>query len=237
MQRTQNSPHCQTCPTRSQSVFCDLMKPHLEKMDKAKTENQYKPRQVIFYEGNQPYGLYCISEGKIKIYKSDLEGHQHIVRLAGPGDILGYRALLSGDSYEATSETLEPSRICFFDKTTFFHILETHPTTAFNVMGLLAKDLGVAERQTLNITHKNLRERLAELFLIFKGRYGKAVDDGILLDINLTREELAELIGATQESVIRTISDFRQEGLVIVNGRSITIKDTQKLIKVANLAE
>lgn len=229
--------HCQTCSTRDKGVFCNLIKSHLEDIDKAKTSNQYKTHQIIFYEGNQPYGLYCIVEGKIKIYKTDAEGHQQIVRLAGPGDILGYRALLSGEPYEASSETLEPSVICFFDKSTFFRILETHPTTAFNVMKLLAKDLGTAEKQTLSITHKNLRERLAELFLTFKNRYGKRVNGGVLLDINLTREELAELIGATQESVIRMISDFREEGLITVDGRFVTIKDAQKLTTVAHLSE
>lgn len=237
MQSKQTFLHCTTCSTRDRGVFCDLVESHLEDMDKAKTTNQYKQRQIIFYEGNRPYGVYCVSEGKVKIYKSDLEGHQQIVRLAGPGDILGYRALLSGQPYEATAETLESSTICFFDKVTFFRILETHPTTSFHVMKLLAKDLGTAEKQTLNITHKNLRERLAELFLVFGNRYGKKINGGVLLDINLTREEFAELIGATQESVIRTISDFREEGLIVVDGRSITIKDQKKLNQVANLTE
>lgn len=104
-------------------------------------------------------------------------------------------------------------------------------------MGLLAKDLGAAEKQTLSITHKNVRERLAELLLIFKSRYGQKVNEGILLGIDLTRGEFSELIGATQESVIRAMSDFRQEGLISVNGRSITIKDPQKLTTVASLVE
>lgn len=237
MPRQEPSLSCQKCSTRERGVFCQLSENHLEEIEKAKTTNHYRPHQVIFYEGNRPYGLYCVSEGKIKIYKSDTEGHQQIVRLAGAGDILGYRALISGDSYEATAETLEPSRICFFDKATFFKVLEIHPMTAFHVMKLLAKDLGNAEKKALSITHKNVRERLAELLLIFKKRYGKKVNEGILLDINLTREELSEFIGTTQESVIRTLSDFRQEGLVTLNGRSVIIKNIQKLVTIANLPE
>lgn len=229
--------YCQTCPTREKSVFCDLLEPLLQEMEKSKTANQYKAHQVIFYEGNQPYGLYCVSDGDIKIYKSDIEGHQQIVRLAGPGDILGYRALLSGQSYEATAETLKPSRICFFDKSTFFKVLESHPTTAFHVMELLAKDLGKAERKTLSIAHKNVRERLAELLLILKTQYGKKTDNGIMLDILLTREEISELIGTSQESVIRTMSDFRKEKLIRVTGRSIVITNMPKLLTVANLPE
>ena len=229
--------HCEACPSRASGVFCDLVHPLLGEMDTAKTNNNYKSHQVIFYEGNQPYGVYCVSAGKIKIFKSDVEGHQQIVRLAGPGDILGYRALLAGEPYEATAETIEKAHICFFDKKTFFHILETHPATTFHVMSKLATDLGSSEKQTMNITHKNIRERLAELLLIFQRKYGKKNKEGVLLDINLTREEMAELIGTTQESVIRTISDFKEEGLILVNGRSIMLKNTPKLIDIANISE
>lgn len=237
MERKQASPHCQTCSTREKGVFCDLMEFHLEEMDKNKTANLYQPHQVIFYEGNLPYGIYCIAEGKIKVYKSDTEGHQQIVRLAGPGDILGYRALLANEHYEATAETLETAKICFFDKKTLYHILETHPTTAFHVMKLIADDLGIAEKKTLSFTHKNVRERLAELLLAFKNRYGKKVNGGFLLDIHLTREEFSSLIGTTQESVIRAMSDFKEEGIITTEGRSITIMDTPKLVAVANLVE
>src|SRR3989344_5314425 len=165
--------HCQTCSTRGTSVFCDLGSEHLQQLDAAKTTNQYKPHQIVFYEGNQPYGLYCIKTGKIKVYKMDADGHQQIVRLAGPGDIIGYRCLLEGSPYTATAETLEEATICFFDKKTFIHVLETHPKTAFHVMAALASDLRRAEDQMTNIVHKNVRERLAELFLTFNVRYGE----------------------------------------------------------------
>ena len=135
---------CSTCPSRERGVFCDLSPTHLKNIDAAKVTNHYLPRQIIFYEGNNSYGLYCVSSGKVKIYKSDAHGHQQIVRLAGPGDIMGYRCLLANEPYMATAETLEESHICFMDRTTFNHLLETHPQTAFHVMSLLAHDLGVA---------------------------------------------------------------------------------------------
>jgi len=229
--------HCKTCSTRGKSVFCDLSSDHLQEIDTAKTTNDYRPHQVIFYEGNQPYGLYCINSGKVKIYKMDADGHQQIVRLAGPGDIMGYRCLLAGQPYTATAETLEEAHVCFVDKKTFFHVLETHPATAFHVMTLLAGDLGKAEQQITNIVHKNIRERLAELLLVFKSKYGEKGKTGIKLNINLTREELAELIGTTQESVIRLISEFKQDKLIAVAGREITLIDLPKIIQTANLAD
>ncbi|MBI4411955.1 MAG: Crp/Fnr family transcriptional regulator [Deltaproteobacteria bacterium] len=229
--------HCKTCSTRGKSVFCDLSADHLHEIDSAKTTNHYKSHQVIFYEGNQPYGLYCVSAGKIKIYKMDADGHQQIVRLAGPGDIMGYRCLLAGQPYTSSAETLEESEICFVDKKTFFQILGSHPTTAFNVMTLLATDLGRAERQIANMVHKNIRERLAELFLVFKNKYGEKTKKGVKLNITLTREEIAELIGTTQESVIRLISEFKQDNLITVAGREITLLDLPRLTETANLAD
>lgn len=229
--------HCQTCSSRGKSVFCDLSEEHLCEIDKAKTGNHYKRHQIVFYEGNQPYGLYCISSGKIKVFKVDEQGHQQIVRLAGPGDILGYRCLLSNEPYLATAEAIEDANICFLDKNTFFHILETHPSTALHVMSKLAEDLGQAEKQMINIVHKNIRERLAELFLIFEKKYGEKIANGVRLNISLTREELAELIGTTQESVIRLMSEFKEDGLIHVDGRTVTILNKKKLIETANLPE
>lgn len=81
----------------------------------------------------------------------DPEGDQQIVRLAGPGDLMGYRSLLAAEAYSATAETLEEAQICFIDKKTFFHVLETHPSRAFHVLSALAHDLGRAESQMVNL--------------------------------------------------------------------------------------
>lgn len=231
------SRHCQTCQSRGRSVFCDLSAEHLKAIDAAKTSNHYQPHQILFYEGNQPLGLYCITSGKVKIYKIDADGHQQIVRLAGSGDVIGYRSLLAGEPYSATAETLEEADICFIDSRTFLHILETHPATAFHVMTALAQDLGHAEQQIVNLTHKNIRERLAELFLTFEKKYGEKVGKNVRLNILLTREEWAELIGTTQESLIRLMSEFKQDGLIAVEGRAITLLDIPKLMETANLPE
>lgn len=234
--KPKTSLHCETCDKREKSVFCDLSEKHCEEIDSTKTTNIYQPRQIIFYEGNHPYGLYCINSGKVKIYKTDpAQGNHQIVRLAGAGDILGYRCLLSGESYTATAETLEEATICFIDKNSFFHLLQTHPKTASNVMTLLATDLGHAEKQLLNLSHKNIRERLAEIFLVLKNKYGRKTGQGIELEIELTRQEMADLIGTTQESLIRLISDFKKEGLVLAKGRKITLCNLPKLIEAANL--
>jgi len=228
---------CQTCASRKKSVFCDLGEEHFKELDEAKVFNHYKPKQFIFYGGNQPCGVYCVFSGKVKIFKTDPEGHQQIVRLAGPGDILGYRSLLACEPYAASAEALEEVSACFLDRRTFYHILETHPVTTFRILSSLAQELGKAELQVINLAHKNVRERFAELLLILKKKYGEKSSKGIRLKIALTREELAELIGTTQESVIRLITEFKNDGLVAVERRDIVLLDIPKLVKTANLPE
>lgn len=220
---------CYDCIHLEESVFCDLGGEHLARLDAAKTLNCYQPRQVIFYEGNEPFGIHCVCSGQVKIYKSDPQGRQHIIRLLGSGDAMGHRSLLAGTVYSASAETLTDATVCFIDKKTFLHILETHPTTAMHVMCMLARDLEKQQEHSVGLVHKNVRERLAELLLAFQVRFGRKTKKGIELEILLTREELAELIGTTQESVIRLLSEFRQEGVVETNGRLITLLHPQKL--------
>lgn len=232
-----SSLHCETCSSRGKGVFCDLSDAHLKELDSAKTHNHYKPKQHIFYEGNQPYGIYCVASGKVKIFKTDPDGHQQIVRLASGGDLLGYRSLLAGEPYSASAEALEEVNACFVDKRTFYHILDTHPVTALHVLTNLAKDLGRAESQMVNLAHKNVRERFAEILLILQKKYGEKGGKGIRLKISLTREELAELIGTTQESVIRLMTEFKTDGLIAVDGRDITLLNVPKIFETANLPE
>src|SRR3990167_5095219 len=95
--------HCQECSTRGIGIFCSMAEPLVSELDRAKTTNYYHKKQIIFYEGNQPYGLYCISSGIVKLYKTGMEGQQQIVRMAKSGDILGYRSLFAGENYSATA--------------------------------------------------------------------------------------------------------------------------------------
>ncbi len=228
-------PECDQCETRPKSLFCDLNEEHLQELNHAKTCNEYHVNQILFYEGNQPHGIFCVKQGKIKIYKSDSNGNQQIVRLAGPGDLVGFRSLLAKQPYTATAETIENARICFVDKTTFLHLIESHPVTALSVIENLAKELGNAENNIMKMVHRNVRERLAELFLNFQFKYGNKVGKNIELDIHLSREEMAQLIGTTQESVIRLMSEFKQDKIINVEGRKITIINLDALLERANL--
>ncbi|MBI2082129.1 MAG: Crp/Fnr family transcriptional regulator [Deltaproteobacteria bacterium] len=228
-------PRCEVCPSRLLGVFCTLEGGVLDEFNKHKTTNEYKKGQVIFYEGNQAYGLYCIFSGKVKLYKTGVDGKQQIVRIVGPGDLLGYRAFFSDEPYHATGEVLEDATICCIDKNAFLSVLAKNSQLAFNVIKKMSKDLRVAEDLATSIAQKSVRERMAELLLMLKETYGKQTKKGHVIEIHLSREELAEMIGITQETAIRLLSEFKKDGMIEVKDREITVLDSKSLLETAGI--
>lgn len=228
-----NAPRCEDCKCRCHGIFRDLSVELLEKLSHARIYNTYKPHQVIFYEGNQPFGIFGIYSGRVKIYKSDALGHQQIVRIVGAGDLIGYRCILANEPYTATAETLSDVEACFIDKKNFFKLIEQAPQTAFNIMQSLATDLRGAEEKHIKLVHKNVRERFAELLLNFSVQYGKKCSQGIELGIQLSRDEMAGIIGSSSESVIRMMSEFKNERLIDVQGRKIILLNLPLLKKAS----
>jgi CRP/FNR family transcriptional regulator, polysaccharide utilization system transcription regulator len=226
---------CTTCQSRVLGVLCSMDKAGLEECTHHKTTNQYKKGQVIFYEGNQAYGLYCIFSGRVKLVKTGVDGRQQIVRIAGPGDLLGYRSLFAEEPYAATAEVLEDATICCIDRNAFFPLLAKNPQLSLNIIKKLAHELREAEDMATSIAHRSVRERMAELLLMLQSTYGKPVKAGIRIDIQLSREEMAEMIGITQETAIRLLSEFKKDGLIDVKERDITILNAKGLSKEANL--
>ncbi len=234
MKSTLPAVHCENCSSRGLGVFCELDDSQLQEFNLAKTTNRYKKGQVIFYEDNQPFGLYCIFGGKIKLYKENPEGRAQILRIAGPGDLLGYRSLFAEEPYHATAEVIEDATICFIDKNFFFKALNKDMTLARQLIRKLAQQLRVAEGLATSLAQRSVRERMAELLITLQEAYGQKTAKGIKIALELSRAELAEMIGITQETSIRLISEFKKKGWIDVQERVLTILNTKALREAAN---
>jgi CRP-like cAMP-binding protein len=162
-----NLTSCEHCPSREKGIFCDLEQTALADVAHHKVLNSYKKGQTIFFQGNPPYGLNCISNGKIKVSKVGNDGKESIIRIAGPGDVLGHRSLFSKENYSATATVIEDAMICFLDKTYIYSALKNNPSIALNMIEKLSKEMGAAESRNASMSQKSARERLAELFLNF----------------------------------------------------------------------
>jgi len=227
---------CATCTVRHNSVFSELSSNDLGILNESKGCRFYKKGNTIFMQGHYPNGLFCVKHGKIKIYKTGDEGKQQIVRFGKSGDILGYRALLSGDSYSCSADVLEDSHICFVPRSAFMNLLSNSATLSLQMMKLLGLDLRQAENRITELAQKPVRERVAEALLLLKETYG--VEEGsTAINVSLSREEIANLVGTATETTIRLLSEFKQDGLIELKGKKISITNYSKLVQVANLID
>ncbi|MBT3382857.1 MAG: Crp/Fnr family transcriptional regulator [Prolixibacteraceae bacterium] len=226
-------PSCPSCLTKALSFFSEMDEFDLISLSNNKTCNFYKKGHIVFYEGRIPTGIYCLEQGRVKIYRVGMDGKEQIVRLSTQGSLLGIRSLLNGERYTASAATLEDSVICFVNKSFFFHLTEKYPKMNTEIVGYLCKMLKEAEDKIISIAQKPVRERLAESLLILNRVFkpnGKTV---IKHNISLPREDLANIVGTATETVIRLLHDFKDENLISIDGRSITLTDIKGLKQTA----
>lgn len=228
-----NEPNCQD---RFGSILFKAENCNLEEIEAAKVFTSYKKGQVVFHEGAYPFGIYCVNSGKIKLSHSGDDGREQIVRLAKPGDIIGYKALLSAEKYTASAIAIDDSTVCFIPKDLFMSVLQKDPNLSFEMMKILAGELRKAEAKITHLAQKPVRERLAETLLFIKETYGLE-PDGATLSVRLSREEIANLVGTATESAIRLLSEFKKDGLIDLQGKKIKLLDQAELMRTANLQD
>lgn len=228
---------CANCPSLSKGVFCSLGEFELKDVSDHKITNVYKKGQTLFVQGNHPFGLYCISSGNIKVTKVGADGKESIVRIASSGDVLGHRSLFTDQHYMATATALEETKVCFLDKKFIMKVIQDQPTVSMNIIEKLSSDMGAAESKLSSLHQKNVRERLAELLLLLKESHGEVLEDGrCRINLKLTREEMATMIGTANETLIRFVSEFKEAGLIEQEGKTIFIKNEDELMEWANLS-
>lgn len=227
---------CQTCAQKTTSILCRAKVEYLEAIDSQKVCNIFRKGQTIFNEGSYPFGVFCINSGKIKLAHVGDDGKEQIISLLKEGDIAGYRSLLSGERYRASAVALEDTRVCFIPKDLFIYILKNDAGLTFEMMKLLSDELHRTELKLTHLAQKPVRERLAEILLFMKETYGFE-EDGITLNVRLTREEIANLVGTATESTIRLLSEFKRDSMVELDGKKIKIINHKKLVKTANLQD
>jgi CRP-like cAMP-binding protein len=217
------------------SLLCSISSENQEMISERKGNNFYKKGQAIFYEGNHASGLYCIHKGRVKLSILGEDGKEQIVRFAKTGDILGYRSMLSDESYHASASAMEDSSICHISKEKFNRLLEIDPKLSIKVIQLLSKDLRGAEQLLIDITQKTVKERIAESLITLKNTFGLQ-QDGKTLDVVLARAEIADMAATTTETTIRTLAQLSDDGLIELNGKRISIKDSAGLQRIAGLS-
>ncbi len=236
MKTATSVPDCDDCEVREESVFSNIPHVELNIINTGKQCKHYQKGDIIFNEGSYPLHLLCIHHGKIKLQKLGSDGREQIIRLIKQGDIMGYRALLSGEAYYSSAVALEDCTICAIPKETFFNVVRMDSHLAFDMMQLLSTELRQAQMKVVEMAQKSVKERLAEGLLVLYQTYGLQSDKKTLA-VMLSREELATMIGTATETVIRLLAEFKRQKFLDISGRNIKILNYNALLKTANVDE
>lgn len=196
------------------------------------TIHRFKKNQIIYAERDQPETLWCLIEGKAKMYKDGIGGRQQTLRLLRPVQYFGYRAYFAGEPYVHTAATMEPSLLGAIPMKVVTELIDENPRVAWFFIHELSRNLGSADTRTVNLTQKHIRGRLAESLIVLLESYGLE-EDGMTLRVYMGREDLANLSNMTTSNAIRTLTAFVTEKVIIVDGRKIKILDENLLRKIS----
>jgi CRP-like cAMP-binding protein len=221
------------CRIRPNSVFKHLTKEELDILNIEKITDVYKRGTIIYNEGSRITGCYCINEGIVKIYKTGIDGKEQIILFARKGDLIGFRSVLSKELACTSAKVIEDATACFIPADTFIELIKSNGNFALELLQLTCRELGEANEYITDIAQKTVRERLAEILIRLQKDFG--LDKNKVLQISLTREELANIVGTATESVIRLLSEFKQDKLIDLSGRKIIILNKSSLTRIANM--
>ena len=195
----------------------------------------YQKGEFLFKEGSRPHSVYCINKGKLKVFQTGKDGKEQLLYVATEGDLLGYRSLISDDLHYESAQTLEECNVCVIPKSDFLTLLNESDRFKDNMLKEACKKMGYLSSNITVMAQKSVRERSALVLLMLCDTYDTAPYKNGPIEINLTREDLANMVGTATETLIRQLHDFKEEKLVETKGRKINVINKEGLVKVANL--
>lgn len=222
---------CEQCIVRQFSTLKSLNKQELLKIADCKTSYTIKKGEPIFEEGESVNGIFCIKEGVCKLSKLSANGKDQIVKLMKPGELLGQRSMISEQPANLSAIALEDMEVCFIPKSEVIGFFNQNNEFSMNMMKSVCGDLKESDDHMVSMAQKTVKQRLAETLLYLHDTFGKNEDE--TLKIQLSREELAGMIGTATESCIRLLSDFNKLGLIALTGKKIILKNVNGLRKIS----
>ncbi|MBU0764163.1 MAG: Crp/Fnr family transcriptional regulator [Bacteroidetes bacterium] len=193
----------------------------------------YSKGETIYKEGCWPTGIYCLCKGLVKIFKTGINGKEQILRFIIPGDIFGLKTFISDQPYSSSSASiLEDSHVCFINKCDILSIIKKYPDIYEDIIVQFCKLLEEVETNLLSLAQKCGKKRLAEALLSIHNAYNNNCTS---CDILISREDLANIVGTSCETIIRLLSKFKEEKLIKIKGRRITLIDIDGLVQKAEI--
>lgn len=225
---------CNHCVVRVLSTFCGDLNPHeIDTFMRVKRIHVYEKNDTIFCEGNSCAGIYILCSGSIKLVQSSKTGKQQILAIVSPGELVEKSLLFHPGRHSTTAQALECCEVSFFYRDEFMEVLKSNNHLAINLIKTLSQEVENVQERTRQLLFKSAKERLAETLLSLGRKHGARHDRDIAIELDLKREELAEMVGVEPETVVRLLALLKKEKLIRFDGKKILITDEEKLIRVS----
>ena len=197
---------------------------HLSKENKSKI---YKKKEIIFHEGDYAGGVFLIEQGKVKTFKINNDGKEFTTGLYKSGDFIGYKALIENNEQTESAVAIEDTEIYKIHKDDFLSLLYNNREIANAFIKLLSGSLIEKEEELINLAYNSVRKRVADGLIHLADKFKKESREAFSIEI--PRDDLASIVGTSTESVIRVLSDFKDEKLIEAKGSNITLVNEDKL--------
>ncbi|MFY7731463.1 MAG: Crp/Fnr family transcriptional regulator [Flavobacterium sp.] len=221
---------CDQCIVRELSSLKALNKEELIKLADCKSTYTIRKGEAVFSEGENVNGIFCVREGVCKLTKLSANGNDHIVKLVAKGELLGQRSMISDEPVNLSAVALEDMTVCYIPKHEVMEFFNNNNRFSFQVMKTICGDLKEADDHLVTMAQKSVKQRLAETLLYLHETFGESEDKS--LNLKLSREELAGMIGTATESCIRLLSEFNKAGYIALSGKKITVLNSSALRKI-----
>lgn len=210
-------------------LFKELEEKEMDEIIEKIHLKKYKKSEILFWKGDLGDALYIIKKGKIKITELFENGREKILTIFTDGDFLGEMAIIDGEKRSASAEAIEESEVYVLYKKDFLEILQSNFVITMEILQILSKRVRYLNKEIRILTFGDVYERFMELLIDLSNKYGKKENNRIVININLTHMELANMIGVTRETVTRIIGKLKKENIIAIENKKIIILDKEKI--------
>lgn len=212
-------PDCFSCLIKNCTILNNCSEFSLKKINDHKNFVKFRAGQVIIHEGMPLHDLFFIYHGKVKITSTGLYGKQQIKRLSKTGDFVGFRGISNEKSMPVSITAIEDTEICTVEKNYFLEILKSDPELMSFTLMFILDEFTKVEQRMKSLTTMNVREKTAEALLFIYEAFGNTKNG--LLEVKLSRQEMAEIAMTTKEQISKCLSEFIEEGKIKIQDKNI----------------
>jgi CRP/FNR family transcriptional regulator, cyclic AMP receptor protein len=211
------------------SFLTGLSSASMAELNQIKHTSSYPEGAVVLMEGQAARGIYIVCQGRVKLMTNNADGKTLIVKIAGPGEVLGLQSVVADLPYELTAETLQPSQLAYVGREQFLRFLRAHSDACLRATQHLSEDCQSAYEviRSIGLCH-SVAGKLARLLKQWSVE-GRLSGGMVRMKMSLTHEELAQLIGSSRETVTRILGDLKRKGVVELSGATMTIRNQAAL--------